>query len=555
MTRRSRPKPSVPGRTGAASKTPPRGTPSAKPPTRDASADAGRTGAASKTPPRGTPSAKPPTRDASADAGRTGASKTPPRGTPTSKTPPRGTPTTKTPPRGTPTTKTPPRGTALVAPARTAAIARPAGTRAKAAAEKVVASLARTATAGVAQKAARELAGSVSTIAGAGATAAAQHQIASATSRDSEARRLIALADERHMRRALEVAEQYRGRTAPNPIVGCVIVDARGDVIAEGAHRGPGTKHAEIDALDQLGGTAPGGTLYVNLEPCTHQGRTPPCMPRVAAAKLARIVVGSLDPIAAHAGGAKKLAKQGLPVLRVLVDECDLANLAFTTASLTRRAAFTLKAAVTLDGKIATVGGESKWITGEAAREHVHRLRSRHDAVLVGIGTVLADDPQLTARIEGGRDPVRIVVDSELRTPPTAKLLPSKQGPRTIIATTETASETNGRALAAAGAEVWRFPASGGKVSLGDLASRLAEESLYSVLVEGGGEIHAALLAEGLATELQLFVAPRIVGGPSPSWVGGAGIASLAEAWQLQFVGEPRRIGEDLLLRAVVRTR
>ena len=384
---------------------------------------------------------------------------------------------------------------------------------------------------------------------------AAQQQIASAAIRHHDARTASAQADEQHMRRALELAGQYRGRTAPNPIVGCVIVDARGEVIAEGVHRGPGSKHAEIDALDQLGGTAPGGTLYVNLEPCTHQGRTPPCAPVVAAAKLARIVVGSLDPIAAHAGGANKLAKQGIPVSRALVDECDLANLPFTTASLTRRAAFTLKAAVTLDGKIATVGGESKWITGETAREHVHRLRSTHDAVLVGIGTVLADDPQLTARIEGGRDPVRIVIDSDLRTPLAAKLLPRKSGPRTIIATTDSAPERAARALATAGAEVWRFPASGGKVSLDALAQRLAEESLYSVLVEGGGQVHAALLADGLATELQLFVAPRIVGGPSPSWVGGAGIASLAEAWQLQFVGEPQRLGEDLLLRAVVRRR
>jgi diaminohydroxyphosphoribosylaminopyrimidine deaminase/5-amino-6-(5-phosphoribosylamino)uracil reductase len=408
-------------------------------------------------------------------------------------------------------------------------------------------------TAGVAQKAAREVAGDVR--ARLPAVAAAQHQVATAASRQREARTAIEHADLEHMRRALELAEQYRGRTAPNPIVGCVIVDARGDVIAEGVHRGPGTKHAEIDALDQLGGTAAGATLYVNLEPCMHQGRTAPCAPILAAAKLARIVVGSLDPIAAHAGGAKRLAKLGIPVSRLLVEECDLANLPFATASLSRQAAFTLKAAVTLDGKISTVGGESRWITGDAAREQVHRLRSTHDAVLVGIGTVLADDPELTARVDGGRDPVRIVIDSRLRTPVSAKFLPRKQGPRTIIATTETSPEANARALADAGAEIWRFPATRGQVSLGALAYQLVEENLYSVLVEGGGQIHASLLAEGLATELQLFVAPRIVGGPAPSWIGGAGVTKLRDAWQLQFVGEPRRFGDDLLVRAVVRYR
>lgn len=382
-------------------------------------------------------------------------------------------------------------------------------------------------------------------------TAAAQKQLRAATLRNREAEATVSDADAHHMRRALELAERFRGRTSPNPIVGCVIVDAVGNVIAEGVHRGPGTKHAEIDALDQLGGKAPGATLYCNLEPCTHQGRTPPCTPVVAAAGLARVVVGSLDPIASHAGGATALAKQGIRVLRALEAECDLANLPFRTWALTRLPAFTLKAAMTLDGKIATVAGESKWITGEAAREHAHVLRSTHDAVLVGIGTVLADDPQLTARIIGGRSPVRVVVDSQLRTPVTAKVLHG--GPRTIIATTERASAKREAALVAAGAEVWRFPAAGGQVPLAALGLRLAEDSLLAVLVEGGGQIHAALLRDGLATDVQLFIAPKLVGGPAPSWVGGEGVGALAEAWQLDLVGEPRRVGKDLLVRALVR--
>jgi diaminohydroxyphosphoribosylaminopyrimidine deaminase / 5-amino-6-(5-phosphoribosylamino)uracil reductase len=388
--------------------------------------------------------------------------------------------------------------------------------------------------------------------------AVAQKQMTVAMQKQRDARAEQDLIDEQHMRRALELAEQFRGRTAPNPIVGCVIVDAVGNVIAEGVHRGPGTKHAEIDALDQLGGTAPGATLYVNLEPCTHQGRTPPCAPVVAAARLARVVVGSQDPIPAHAGGLALLQRAGMTVSRALVDECDSANLPFRTWALHRRAAYTLKAAITLDGKIATVARESKWITSDAAREHGHRLRSTHDAILVGVNTVLADDPQLTARIPGGRDPVRIVVDSGLRTPSSAKLLPGKgKGPRTIIATTLDVDPRAEKALVARGAEVWRFPAArraNGQpcVPLDALATRLADENLLSVLVEGGAEVHASLLADGLAADVQLFIAPKIVGGPAPGWVGGEGVAALTSAYQLTFVGEPRRIGDDLLVRAVV---
>jgi diaminohydroxyphosphoribosylaminopyrimidine deaminase / 5-amino-6-(5-phosphoribosylamino)uracil reductase len=383
--------------------------------------------------------------------------------------------------------------------------------------------------------------------------AAARKQVTTAAAKQRAARSQQNHFDDDHMRRALALAETFRGRTAPNPIVGCVIVDAVGNVLAEGLHRGPGTKHAEIDALDKLGGKAPGGTLYVNLEPCMHQGRTPPCAPIVAAAGLARVVIGSEDPIEGHRGGMAYLKKAGLTVTRALVDECDHANLPFMRWALSRQPAFTLKAAITIDGKIATVTGESQWITGEPARSQVHHLRNTHDAVLVGIETVLADDPKLTARVEGARDPIRIVVDSKLRTPPRATLLPRKTGPRTIIATTELAPQKAEAELIRAGAEVWRFPAQNGRVPLAALADRLAEESIQSVLVEGGGQIHASLLEARLATDVQLFLAPLIVGGPAPSWVGGAGVSKLSAAWRLQFIGEPQRVGEDLLIEAVVR--
>jgi diaminohydroxyphosphoribosylaminopyrimidine deaminase/5-amino-6-(5-phosphoribosylamino)uracil reductase len=358
--------------------------------------------------------------------------------------------------------------------------------------------------------------------------------------------------DDELMARALRLAERYRGRTAPNPIVGCVIVDALGKLLAEGAHPGAGKPHAEIVALRKLGGRARGATMYVTLEPCTHEGRTPACVPAVRESGVARVVVGTEDPVPGHGGGIEALRRSGISVTRALVAQCDDANRPFLTWAMYRRPAFTLKAAITLDGKIATVRGESKWITGEAARADAHRLRDTHDAVLVGVGTVLADDPWLTCRLRGGRDPIRIVLDSELRTPVGAHLLPRRKGPRTIIATTARAPKARELALARAGAEVWRLGArAGGRLRLHELARRLGGEGLTSVLVEGGGEVHASFLDARYADELILYIAPKVVGGPARSWVGGKGLASLASAHRFALVGEPVRVGEDLRLRAV----
>lgn len=360
------------------------------------------------------------------------------------------------------------------------------------------------------------------------------------------------------MARCLELAEKYRGRTSPNPIVGCVIVDARGEVIAEGAHAGPGTKHGEADALAKLRGAnaarAKGATLYCNLEPCTHQGRTPPCVPAIKAAGIARVVVGSEDPIAEHGGGIESLRRGGISVGRALRDECDRANRPFLTWARDGRPAFTLKAGVTLDGKIATWAGRSKWITGDHARADGMLLRDRHDAILVGVGTVLADDPWLTARmVPDLRDPIRIVMDSALRTPPTAHLLPGKsaaaraKSARTIIATTLAAPASKEKALVAMGAEVWRLRAqANGRVRLDDLATRLGDADITSVLVEGGGEVHASFLAARYADEVILYVAPRVVGGrAAPSWVGGKGVKVLSAAYEFEFE-DMRKVGRDL---------
>lgn len=359
--------------------------------------------------------------------------------------------------------------------------------------------------------------------------------------------------DRVHMARCLELAEKFRGRTSPNPIVGCVIVDRKGKVIAEGAHPAAGKDHGERVALKKLGGRAPGATLYVNLEPCNHQGRTPPCAPYVAQSGVARVVIGALDPVPGHGGGVAVLKKAKIAVTTgVLREECERANLPFFTWARHQRPAFTLKAAITLDGKIATVAGDAKWITGEAARADVMRLRNTRDAILVGVGTVLADDPRLTARGKGFRDPIRVVLDRDLHTPPTAQLLPRGAGPRTIIVAGTEAPREREVALAAAGAEIWRVQSPPGdtdrRPSLAIVAEKLGADGITSVLVEGGAEVHASFLAAGLADELVLYVAPKVVGGPARSWVGGGGIAALAEAHGFTFDEKISFIGGDLRL-------
>ncbi len=365
--------------------------------------------------------------------------------------------------------------------------------------------------------------------------------------------------DARFMTRCLQLAATMRGHTSPNPMVGCVIVNARGQVIAEGVHRGPGQLHAEADAIAKLGRRrAQSGTLYVNLEPCTHVGRTPACAPAVAALGLARIVIGALDPIPHHAGGATWLRKQGLQVdVGVQAPACLALNRGFYTTATHARPHIVAKAAASLDGKIATSGGESKWITSAAARLDAMALRAACDAILVGIGTVVADDPKLTVRgIRGAVSPARIVLDSAARTPLRAALLPRQANDhvRVFIATaaaqvSEPAAARRVAALVAAGATVLRLPSDGdGRVDLHALATLLAAHEITSVLIEGGGTVHGGFFAAGLVDELYLYQAPLLIGGDAaPGWLRGRGIATLAQAPRLVVVAPPRMVGPDLL--------
>jgi len=358
------------------------------------------------------------------------------------------------------------------------------------------------------------------------------------------------MSHQRWMRRCLELAARAEGRTSPNPMVGCVIVDGKGELVAEGYHRKAGGPHAEVVALRKAGKRARGATMYVSLEPCNHHGRTPPCAPQVAAAGIRTLVYAVGDPIEGHDGGGAWLRSQGVRCISgVLAEEARELNRGFFSVAERGRPFVTVKAAMSLDGKIATRTGESQWITSEEARRQGHELRGRLDAIVVGIGTVKADDPRLTARgARRARDPVRVVLDSKLRTPASARLLPanSESSARCIIATTRGAPEAAERRLRARGAEVWRLPARRQRVRVAALMVRLAKEGVRTVLVEGGGEVIASALDEDVVDELRLFVAPTVIGGPAPAWVGGAGAKTLDKAHEFRYFGAASRVGPDL---------
>jgi diaminohydroxyphosphoribosylaminopyrimidine deaminase/5-amino-6-(5-phosphoribosylamino)uracil reductase len=357
------------------------------------------------------------------------------------------------------------------------------------------------------------------------------------------------------MRRALQLAALGRGRTSPNPMVGAVVV-RDGAEVGCGYHRAAGQPHAEAEALRAAGPQARGATLYVNLEPCPHHGRTPPCTDAILAAGVRRVVVAMEDPDPRVRGrGLVRLREAGVEVaVGVLEGEARRLNEAYVKHRTAHLPWVTCKWAMSADGRIATRSGASRWITGTEARQFAHLLRDQHDAVLVGSGTALRDDPALTCRIPGGRDPLRVVVDSTLRLPPHARLLREGTSP-VVVATTPRAEAERVDRLTRAGAEVWVCEPEGGRVCLRDLLRRLAERGVVSVLVEGGGALHASLLEAGLVDRVVALVAPVLVGGvESPGPVSGRGVADLGEALRLENV-TVRRLGEDVCLEGDVRSR
>ena len=351
-----------------------------------------------------------------------------------------------------------------------------------------------------------------------------------------------------HMRLAVELAKRGTGWTAPNPLVGAVLVKD-GTIIGQGWHAKCGELHAERHALQNCTASPRGATLYVTLEPCCHQGRQPPCTDAILEAGIARVVVGSSDPNPLVAGkGLELLRSRGVEVESGgLKSECDALNPVFFHFIQTRRPYVVMKYAMTMDGKIATRTGASQWITGEEARQRVHQDRNRYTAILVGVGTVLADDPQLTCRLPGGRDPVRVICDSRLRTPLTAQVVTTARQVSTWIATCCQDPERQAPYLAA-GCRVLELPEREGRVDLEALLEALGKENLSSVLLEGGAELAGAALAGGLVQHLQAYIAPKLFGGrqaPGPS--GGPGVELPAQAPVLQDYSLTR-YGQDILL-------
>jgi diaminohydroxyphosphoribosylaminopyrimidine deaminase/5-amino-6-(5-phosphoribosylamino)uracil reductase len=360
------------------------------------------------------------------------------------------------------------------------------------------------------------------------------------------------------MARALELAAGGIGLTSPNPAVGAVLV-RDGAMVGEGSHLRAGAPHAEVVALAAAGERARGATCYVTLEPCAHHGRTPPCADALAAAGVARVVAACSDPNPRVDGrGLSRLRASGVAVeVGVGEAEARALNRAFFTFVRTGRPHVTLKSAMTLDGKIAAADGASRWVTGEAARAEAHRLRFAADALLVGIGTVLQDDPRLTVRLPGlpPKEPLRVVADSRLRTPVDARVVTGGDPSRTVVACVGPAPARAADALAARGVRVLQLPAADGRVDLSALLVALAGLDVVGVLAEGGAELGAALLDADLVDRIAFFVAPRLLGGRgAPGPIGGAGRA-LKAAVGVTSVSR-RMIGEDLLIEAdVIRDR
>lgn len=357
--------------------------------------------------------------------------------------------------------------------------------------------------------------------------------------------------DEEYMRRALALAMRGVGCVNPNPMVGCVVVKD-GQVIGEGWHETYGGLHAERQALTHCTEDTEGATLYVTLEPCCHWGKTPPCTDAILTHKIARVVIGCMDPNPLVAGhGAALLRAHGVAVEGgILEDECRALNRIFLHYIQTKTPFVVLKYAMTLDGKLAAASGDSKWVTGEQARLHVHETRNRLAAIMVGIGTVQTDDPMLTCRIEGGRDPLRIICDSHLRISPDSRIVHTAREIPTLIA----AIERNERAAAleAAGVELLLCAQRDGHVDLRDLMIKLGARGVDSVLLEGGAALHYAALEAGIVQSVQAYIAPKLIGGTgAKSPVGGIGIVRMADAIALKNT-RLTHLGQDFLLEGEI---
>jgi len=356
------------------------------------------------------------------------------------------------------------------------------------------------------------------------------------------------------MARALELARAMLGRTSPNPSVGCVLVRG-GKVVAEGATQAGGRPHAEAVALAKAGTRARGSTAYVSFEPCAHFGQTPPCADALVEAGVSRVVVGCVDPFPRVRGrGLKKLRAAKIPItVGVLEDECRRLNEGFITRLATGRPFGLLKLAMSLDGRIAALGGDSRWISSEPSRELVHRWRSECDAIMVGAGTVRADDPRLTSRVAGGRDPVRVIIDPKLSTSPRALVYRERSSARAILVTSKSNVRRAADRYASARVGILGAPERRGELDLRWVMQEFGGRGWNRVLVEGGAHLAASALRAGVVDRVAFFVAPRLVGA-GLSAIEGLDTRRIRDGIALEQMSV-RELGGDLLVEAAIRHR
>ncbi|MBT9651970.1 bifunctional diaminohydroxyphosphoribosylaminopyrimidine deaminase/5-amino-6-(5-phosphoribosylamino)uracil reductase RibD [Faecalicatena fissicatena] len=362
------------------------------------------------------------------------------------------------------------------------------------------------------------------------------------------------MTDQNYMLQAIQLAKQGEGWTNPNPMVGAVIVK-NGRIIGKGYHKKCGELHAERNAIASLTESAEGATIYVTLEPCCHYGKTPPCTEAIIEQKIKRVVIGSRDPNPKVSGkGIKMLREAGIEVIEDFMrEECDRLNPVFFHYITTKTPYVVMKYAMTLDGKIATKTGASKWITGEAARAEVQHMRHRYMGIMAGIGTVLADDPMLNVRVEGWKSPIRILCDSGLRIPLDGQIVKSAGKYRTIVAYADSENtEAKRKRLHEMGVETICCPDENNQVDLKKLMKYLGEEGIDSILLEGGGTLNDSALRAGIVQEVQAFIAPKLFGGMnSKTPVEGIGVRFPSEAVKLKCT-DICQIGEDIRITCQV---
>ena len=362
------------------------------------------------------------------------------------------------------------------------------------------------------------------------------------------------MTDQNYMLQAIQLAKQGEGWTNPNPMVGAVIVK-NGRIIGKGYHKKYGELHAERNAIASLTESAEGATIYVTLEPCCHYGKTPPCTEAIIEQKIKRVVIGSRDPNPKVSGkGIKMLQEAGIEVIEDFMrEECDRLNPVFFHYITTKTPYVVMKYAMTLDGKIATKTGASKWITGEAARAEVQHMRHRYMGIMAGIGTVIADDPMLNVRVEGWKSPIRILCDSGLRIPLDGQIVKSAGKYRTIVAYADSENtEAKRKRLHEMGVETICCPDENNQVDLKKLMRYLGEEGIDSILLEGGGTLNDSALRAGIVQEVQAFIAPKLFGGMnSKTPVEGIGVRFPSEAVKLKCT-DICQIGEDIRITCQV---